>query len=382
MIKEKDMKWIAKQFKYSEKSLMSVKNIYFGFIKANEKELLYSEVCEPIDMEEDLLNLVLKNLKKVYSGKNDIKAFTPTFLEEEIDKEDSFYKLINRLETKDGDFKENCDKVASKIAASSCFEDNVVLVMLESTIIKEDLKRNLITGTICKTKMGTTNFIFKGNVFNDVSTKKNEFILQSSIDPNIILNIPMEGFSYPVLNDATALKGEILYYSNKANTINSPFVSKVLGCDVKLTALQEQIFFNSIISEVSGGKLAPKDLYSIYNSLDILDEELELEERIVSKFEIKKALEKIEIKEEMTVEEAFEKLFGFDDYNFKVSNIIPNKEKKSISISNDDADIKVKPESLQNLKKIQTEDGQIYLMIPLNDDVSTNGFDLPMEEIK
>lgn len=372
MIKEKDMKWIAKQFKFSDKSLMDINNIYIGFIQAGDGKLLYSEVYDAINMEEDLLNLVLKNLKKVFSGKTDIKAFTPTFLEGEIEKEDGFYNILNKLEGRQGDFKDNCDELANKIAGTNIFEDNIVLLMLDGSMIKSDIKRNIITGSICKTKMGTTNFIFKNS----------DFILQSSIDPNIVLTSPIEGFSYPVLNDDTALKGEILYYSNKANEINAPFVSRVIGCDVKLTALQEQIFFNSILNEVSGGKLPPKDLYVIYNSLDFLDEDLELEERIVSKFEIKKALEKVEINQEMTVDEAFDKVFGLEDYEFKVSNILPDKEKKSICISNDDTDIKIKPETLQNLKKIQTEDGQIYLMIPINDDVSTNGLSLPMEDIE
>lgn len=380
MIKEKDIKWISKQFKESSKSFMDFKRVYFGFIKSDKKEVLYSEVKNMYMLEEDLRKLVIKNLKKVYSGKTDIKIFTPSFLEKPKNTDESFYSVINEIESGNNDFKELSDKIAFKIAESRSFENNIVLILSECNIFKEGVKRNLIVGTICKTKLGDVNFLFKGNIIDD-NEEDNKFMLQSSLDANINLSSPIEGFSYPILTDATAIKEELLYYSNKSNNINSVLVSKVFECDVKLTAKQEEIFFNSIINEVLGGNISPKNLFKLYNSLDIFDEDVEEDEKVVDRFEIDKSLKKLGIEQKMTTEEAFEKIFGFNNYEFKINNILPNKEKKSIYIKNEDADIKLKPESLQSLKKIQAEDGQVYLLVPMNDDISTNGFSLPTEKL-
>lgn len=376
MINSTDVKWIGKQFKNNEKSFLDLETVYLGFLKTNERTLLNSRVMKYGQIDEDLQDLIMKNLKKVYSGKFDEKLFCPPFLEKEKEKDNSMYKLLNEIElSKNDEFKELCDQISNKILEKKLYEGNIVLVVAKGKINKDGVFRDIIVSTVCKTKSGEVNFIFKGE------NKEDKFILQSSLDFKINLSSPIDGFSYPVLTNSTAIREEIIYYSSKSNEVNSIFVNNVLGCDVKFTSKQEKIIFNTILKDVFGGKLSAKDIYSIYNSLDIVDEEVREEEKVIGRIDIEKAIEKLNIEKKIEVLESMQNQLGFDNYDFKISNILPNKQKKSISFTDNDVDIQVKPDALQSLKQIQDEDGQVYLMIPLSENASTNGLTLPIDKV-
>ena len=73
---------------------------------------------------------------------------------------------------------------------------------------------------------------------------------------------------------------------------------------------------------------------------------------------------------------------GNTNYQLKVPNIIPDIKKKSINISNDNAEVMIKPDYLENVHQVQIEDGDIYLLIRLNEQLSANGIDIAMESIE
>lgn len=380
MIKKDDITYISKQLKISDKSNLNVNDVYFGFMRSGENTPLYSEVKGFYDLDDSLQELLMKNLKKVYSGNLNVKIFNPQFLESELNDEESFASIIKEIE-KDIDFHDNCDTIAEKILSETIMKDNMMLIIASCTIYKDNESRHLIIGTICKTKIGEQNFIFKGDLQNVANTKY-QFLMQSSLDSTINLKSAVDGFSFPVLTEGQALRNQVIYYSNKSNNIDIRLVGKVLGCEVELTAKQEKEMFETLLGEVSGDSISAKDLYSIYLNLDNFDEETPEEEKIVSLYEVKKSLKKLNINLKLELEDALEGLCGLREFNFKLMNIIPNKDKKSISISNDDADIKVKPDSLKNLKQVQDENGQVYLMVPLSEKAVTNGLVLPIEKFE
>jgi len=73
---------------------------------------------------------------------------------------------------------------------------------------------------------------------------------------------------------------------------------------------------------------------------------------------------------------------GNTNYQFIVANIIPDIKKKSINISNDNTEVMIKPDYLENVHQVQIEDGDIYLLIRLNEQLSANGIDIAMESIE
>ena len=383
MIKEKDIKFIGKQFKLSDKSLLDVNKIYLGFVKGDGSGLISSHVKSWSYFEEELQELILKNLKKAYTGKVDEKIFSPEFVDAAIQSETSTYSILKDItDVDDSIFKKKCEQLCERISEKHIYDTNIVFVGALCAVHKDGVRRPLFVSTICEVTNGKVNFVFKGtNDKEDVFDE--QYALHSSLDSIINLQSPIDGISYPVLTDGTAYKNRVLYYSKKKNKPNTPLMSNVIECNIELTAEQEKIFFNSILNEVAGGKMSGRDLFTIYDHLrGNFTEEDDIEEEIqVEKYEIKKALEKADIKQVIDLDDAFKKVFGFEDYTFKIGNILPNKDKKSITISNEDANIQVKPDLLKDMKQIQDENGQVFLMIPLSEEASTNGIVLPTEEL-
>lgn len=379
MIKDKDMKFIGKQFKRSEKSLLDIHNVYLGFMKGDGKGLLHSSVESYLSYDEDMRDLIIKNLKKVFSGKLDEKIFASSFVDSAYDNENSAYSILSGIENCDEyKFKNTCDKLSNCIVDNNVYDENVVLLAAQCSVHMDGVRRTLFVSTVCPVKLGEANFIFKGKTDKSDAS----FELTSSMDSIINIKAPMDGICYPILTNGTVLKESILYYSKKKNKPNTVFMSNVLGCNIELTAEQENIFFNSILTEVSGGKLSGKELYTIYTHLRNNISEDEIEEDIeIDRFEIKKALEKSNIPLKVEIEDAFKKIFGFDNYIFKAPNVLPPVEKKSITITNDDASIQVKPDILKDMRQVQDENGQVFLMIPMTETAATNGVTLETERL-
>lgn len=384
MLKEKDIKFIAKQFSMKPKSLLSISNVYMGFIKGDNGTLLASQVNSWNFFEEDTQTLLMKNFKKSYGGKIDINLFDPAFTESSLEDEDTLYSFVQEIDQADkNELKEKCDNICELIGEKHIYEDNVAILAMNGSIHKDGVARNIFVLTICKVKQGDANFIFKMGKDDEYDDLDNRFTLTSSMDCIVNLTSPLDCISYPILTEGTAIRNQICYRSSKSNKPNTNLISKVLGCDVKLTAQQENLFFVKILNTITNSKMAGKDLYNFYSYLrDNFTENDTEDDLVIERFDISKALENSDINQVTKAEDAFEEIFGFDNYSFKAKNVLPSTEKKSISISNDDADIKIKPDSLQNLKQIQDENGQVYLMVPLSENASTNGIELPIETLE
>lgn len=390
MLKEKDIKFISKQFSMKSKSLLSVSNVYMGFLKGDTGEILSSEIKSWNYYEEDVQALLMKTFKKVYSGKPDIKIFCPKFLDETIDTIDSMYDFVTDIDSSSRDsFKEKCDSIVSHIGENHIYNENMVFIAMNGSIHKDGVARNIFVGTLCKVKQGDTNFIYKMSKKEDDDDNDEDsdfthcFKFTSSIDCIINLSSPVDGITYPILTDGTALRDMIGYYSSKSNKPDTVLISNVFGCDVKLTAQQENIFFTKILNTITDSKMSANDLYNVYNHLrnNVSDGDTSEEDIVIESIEISKAMEGCDINKIIEVKDAFKQVFGFENYTFKMVNVLPPVEKKSISISNDDADIRLKPDSLQNLKQVQDENGQVFLMIPMSENATTNGFELPIEQL-
>lgn len=379
MIKDKDIKLIAKQFKNSDKSILNIKKVFLGFLKGDGSGLISSEIYDWGYFGDDIQDLILVNLKKVFSGKIDEKVFCLDFTKSEITNEDSTYSILENIsDSQKDDFKEKCELLCDKITENNLYSDsNIVFIGADCSLFFNTGKKDIFISTICEVAAGKTNLIFKDKLKENEDT---HYILQSSLDPIVNLKNPLEGLCYPAINFENIYTQKILYYSKKKNKPNTEFISSYLGCNVTLTAEQEKIFFNSILNEVVGGKMSSRNLYSIYKNLQDTFEEEE-NDPFIEKTDIDSVISDANIKIKNSIDDAFIKVFGFDNYKFKLKNILPTQDKKSITFTNDDANIQVKPELLKDIKQIQDENGQVFLMVPLIEDASTNGITLPTEEM-
>lgn len=371
---DKDLNFIRKQFKLN-RSLLRLENIYMAFIN-NQREVINNGIYSFDSMDEDNQELIIKGLKKVFTGNLDVKIFEKEFIPERKEEENSGYKLLTEIEKTNStmDFSKYARELTNKIAKNNVFDGNIVVSIVKGNIIKDSIARNIVIGSIFKAEQENKKFIY--DVDND------EFGMKSDLNSVIQLDKPIDGFSFPVLEYATVNRNKVLYYSRKANSINPFLVNNVLGCDIKLTAKQEKDFFNSILQEITGEKVSAEKLYQIYNGINVrFEEEEDSDNKIIGASILKKIFNDLDIEPKKDIEEAFNDVIG-SKYEFKVNNILPNYQKKSIKITNDDTDISIRPDGLKNLHQVQNQNGELFLLVPISNDVIVEEFGLKLEKLE
>lgn len=327
-------------------------------------------------MTEELQEILLKNLKKIFSGKIDEKVFAKKFNQEMLEETESSAKILKKI-TKDNknDFVENCDLLANKLVKSYMYENSIVMYFVRVTLMSKNTSFNFIISTINKAEIPKQQLVYNYD--------EKAFEYKTHTEPVINMTSPVEGFMFPVFESNNVDYDKVFYYSSKSNKINTNFVFNVLNCDINLTAKQEKKYFHDILNIVTEGKIKPAQLYNIYDGiLKRFEQEEDEEYRTISLSTLDTVLRENNIKTVVDLNDAYTKILGNTNYQFKVANIIPDVKKKSINISNDNAEVMIKPDYLENVHQVQIEDGDIYLLIRLNEQLSTNGIDIAMESIE
>ena len=79
------------------------------------------------------------------------------------------------------------------------------------------------------------------------------------------------------------------------------------------------------------------------------------------------------------IEAAFEETCG-SKYDFKIDNIVPEFNTKSIKITSEVANIVLTPKDLNSVKQVRNKDGRRCLLIEIDEDIVIEGFKLETEE--
>jgi len=379
MFTELDLKEIRNNISLTEKGMFDVSSIYISFLNPTSFENLKSEIIEFHSLTEGLQDLIIKNFKKVFSGSIDQKTFAPHFIEERKDEKDkdgidSLYKLITDLVGFDeDDLLYTGDAISKKILASKGYKKNIVVTLAECRIGIQGQYKNFKILNVSKTKPTKSEFVFNG------ADKK--FSLKPFLDSIIQMTSPLDAIAYPLRYKEVEDLNRFYYYTSKSNNVNLSFIEKVAEAKVKLTKKQEVAAFNKIVSKAAGETLDIQQTYNFYYNLNAFEEAKETqdgldEEEFISKFEIKKAFEKsnIEIKNDLT--ELFVDILGLEDYEFNKNNVLPKIHKKSIHIQDDNTEVYLKPKALEDIKQIKNEDGQVCLVIPIQNQACLNDINI------
>lgn len=361
-----------------------VKSIYYTTdfsyavtLNVFSKEIIGRNIFTILNEEEEKdLN---KNSKKILSSEINSKLFKKDFKEDKLMNIDCFKIKLEKLRNCDKkEFMKICDDIANDILENKSFKDNISIIFTRAALNSQtDIKR-VILCTINKVNNSSLELI--------VEDDKMQYV--QNLVPRINTSNPTEGFLYPdvEIEDNSLLENNdgIIYYTSKANNINTSFVSNILECEIKMTENQQKEKFNQVITEIVKGKVTPNTLYKIYENISNRFENEENEEdRIINPLTMCKILKDVDLEiEKSELEEIYNKIFGFTNFSFKVDSIVPDNNKKSIKIVtfSNDAEIKIKPQFLKNIKKIVDENGQTAILIPLNgEELLTNGFVTKLE---
>ena len=391
---KKDLADLRKEFKVST-YMLSVKEIYSVYLKKDNKAIIMKELNYLDMMDVEKRELYLENFKKVLSGPIDSKIFELDFMAQDpgndAESADNAQSVLYNCLRSGESIVEYADKLVEKIAENYNYEMDVVINFVKAEYLKGNRNRSEEADESVDDHVQAVEFILCS--INKVDAPKKvlkfdyselTFKPSSAIDVELNLKTPLDGFMFPSIGGDFVDVNKIIYYSSTAKQMNVSLVENVLGCNLKPNAVEEKESFNAILHTVVGGRIKPETMQEIYEKinekLEFADEEDE-EEPTVNMKEITRVFESSGIEKTEMVEAAFEEICG-GDYEFKVKNIIPAFESKSIKIENENTNVTITPRDLSSVRQVIDKKGKKYLLIELTEDVEVNGFKLENEELE
>jgi hypothetical protein len=322
-------------------------------------------------LDENVRDVLIDNMKKVISGSIGTKVFKQKFKEETEYKEYNTKDILNNIiRCQNDDFSKLCDIFINKIEKNIyCFESDIVVNFYKAKLTIKSDAMPFIFATVNKVTQG------KEAVTYDYVNQ--EFELQNGISSIVNMQSPEAGFVYPVYEDMTVDYEYIIESNSDSGNAFSENVLQVKRC---LTSKEEKESFNMILNDVVGEKIEPEKLQNVYEAIQ--ERFAETEDKIVTPTNIENVLKDADIEIKEDVKEKCEEILNNPSYKFNVENILPKMSEKSIMLKNEDIEIKVKPEGLGNVKQFQTNNGKLYALIELDENLNINGINAHIENIE
>jgi len=388
---KKELADLRKEFKL-DSGMMKIQEIYSVYLKKDNVQIDYEPVIHSefdyFDrMDIDKKELFLGNFKKVLTGALDTKIFELDF--QNIEEENNTQKLLDSAlkANNKNEIQSYINKLIEKIAANYKYETDVVVTFIKAECWLGSKHRNVTADESIDDAVQAFNFILSSVNKIDIPKRTlkfdytdKEFKANSALDSVINLNTPLDGFMFPSLSNGYSDVNKILYYASKPKELNSSFIEKVLNCAFKFTAEDEKNCFGDILKSVIGDKIKPELMQDIYVNIHELAQQAEEGENPTLGIEdFKNILNNCGAETISDIETAFEETCG-SKYDFKINNIVPEFNSKSIKITSEIANITLTPKDLNSVKQVKNKDGRRCLLIEIDDDIVIEGFKLQTEE--
>ncbi|MBX4266257.1 DUF4317 family protein [Clostridium estertheticum] len=388
---KKELADIRKEFKL-ENGMIKIEEIYSVYLKKDNVQIDYEPIIhsefdyfDRMDM--DKKELFLGNFKKVLTGALDTKIFELDF--QNIEDEDNSQKFLTsalKSNTKD-EIENNINIIINKIAANYKYETDVVVTFIKAEYYIGSSHKNMDADESIQDSMNAFNFILSSVNKIDIPKRTlkfdytdKEFKANSVLDSVINLNAPLEGFMFPSLSGGCSDFNKCLYYASKPKELNSAFIENVLNCGFKFTAEDEKNCFGDILKSIIGDKIKPELMQDIYANIhELAEQSCDGETPILGVIDVKNILSNCGAEIISDIETAFEETCG-SKYDFKINNIVPEFNSKSIKITSEIANITLTPKDLNSIKQVRNKDGRRCLLIEIEDDIIIEGFKLETEE--
>lgn len=183
---------------------------------------------------------------------------------------------------------------------------------------------------------------------------------------------PLQGFLFPAFADRGSDIHHVLYYSKKAEELQTEFIDQVLGSAQPLTAGTQKDSFNAIIADTLGDEGDYEIIKSIHENLnEIIEENKEEPEPLeLTSTDVKKIFEQSGVPQERMepFEERYRELAG-ERGKLLASNIA---SPKNFNIETPDIVIKVNPDRADLIETRIIDDKQC-LVIAVDDHIEVNG---------
>ena len=370
---KKDLSTLKKQFKL-ENSFLDVKQVLNVYIKKDGQEVLTTRQNHFNFLEEAQQEIILKNFKKVITGNLNVKLFELNFTAGEgSDTEEILSQMMMAPEDDHEEFLECAMEFVQRIRENYMYDTDIVVSFIKFNYDTEESAYPFVMCSVSKMKKIEKELIFDFN--------NRDFDIKRELNPIINMKAPMDGFLYPLFEDERPNVGGILNYHTRTNKTNSTFISEVLKCDIILTAKEEKECFQQILSDVIGEKIKPEILHELYDILNnYFEGESDEEYKTIPRSMLERVLDEIGVEFDGDLSDIYLEVVGTEDYSFKSDNVIPDFGDKSVKVTNADTEIKFSPKNLDKVKQVKDEEGNMFLLLEISEDMKTDNFSLAVEE--
>lgn len=251
---KKEINEIKKNFS-DDCGFFTVNHVVTAFVDAEKNiKCKTNQLYNTIPQDES--ELIMVNLKKVLSGtigKNLMEYPFPKDAYLEGGAQPFFYEVLRSKFLDD----EITDKFINNIVEKMEYVSTYTIFSAHCTYSvlsknknddlndEADSEYNFIITAICP-----VNLRIDGLVYNE---ENNSIAKKESSDR--IVDLPSDGFLFPLFNDRTADINGALYYTKNAKKPNTSIVEELLGCEFVMTCQSEKETFHAILNNVCGEEL-------------------------------------------------------------------------------------------------------------------------------
>ena len=251
---KKEIAEIRKNFS-DDCGFFTVGHVLSAFVDS-EKNIKYkaNRLYNTLPAEEAELIIII--LKKVLSGQIGKNLLEYQFPNEAYEEGNSQHLLYNVMKSKFTD-EELADKFLNAIVEKMEYVSTYAIFSAHCTynVLKKnknddfgeeaDLEYNFIITAICP-----VNIRMDGLIFDDIT---NEIVKKPNSDR--IVEMPSDGFLFPVFSDRTPDINGVMYYTKNAKKPNTSIVDELLGCEFVMSCQSEKATFHSILNNVVADEL-------------------------------------------------------------------------------------------------------------------------------
>lgn len=385
---KKELSGLRKEFKLDTYKL-NINEIYNVYLKKDNGVVVHQELQHFEKLDEEMKELYLKNFKKVLTGAFDTKLFELRF--QNTDYENSTQSILYNMNNSDSSeaMSEEGNKIIEKLIQAYNYDTDVVVTFIKAEYMMNFNKKGAEYDEAGDDIVQAFRFLLCS--INKIDQpkralrfdfKQREFNISSPNDGVVNLTAPLSGFMFPTISYGEGDVNGVLFNNGKSKEPNGTFIEGVLNCEVRMDAETERETFQTILQNAIGDTIKPEmmqDIYERINEVAAACDEESGEVPVVNIDHVKGILENIGVGSTSELELAFDTYVG-QQYDFKVQNILPDFNSKSIKITSDNANIMLTPKDLSSIRQIKDKKGKKCLLIELTDDVVIEGFKLETVE--
>ncbi|MBQ8967723.1 DUF4317 domain-containing protein [Ruminococcus sp.] len=264
---KKEIAEIKKNFS-EDSNLCTINRVVTAFVDAEKNIKCKTNQLYNI-IPQDESELILAMLKKTLSGRIGANLLEYPFPKDAILEGGAQQFLWGVLKSKLADdevvdnFLSTIVEKVEYVSTYSIFAAHCTYSVLKKNKMDEledddsDMNYNFIIVAICP-----VNLRIDGLIYNE---EENAIAKKEGSDR--IVEMPTDGFLFPLFNDRAPDVNGVMYYTKNAKKPNTSVIEELLGCEFTMTGPSEKEVFYSILGNVAGDKLDIEVMSKVNNKI-------------------------------------------------------------------------------------------------------------------